>query len=261
MGRLTDIAQDSVTSIGQRAIALWRELGEMTLLFGAMLRKLPELDRSELLRQLYRMGNRSVPIVCATALFAGAIMVIQLGVFVRRFNAGGILGWGAGYTIFREVGPVLIALIFSGRVGSNNTAELASMTVTEQIDGLRALCIHPVAYLVAPRVLAMTICLVCLVVLGNLVALYGGAGFAMLLLDIEFSTLYYSLVENLGWPDFAHGVAKATIFGFSIGITSCHFGMNVRGGAAGVGRAVNASVVAGALSIVLFDFFMTYGLS
>ncbi|MBL4636362.1 MAG: ABC transporter permease [Kofleriaceae bacterium] len=207
---------------------------------------------------MYRMGNKSLPIIALTAFFVGGIMVIQAGVFVKKLNAGQLVGWGAGYSIFREVGPMLIALMFSGRVGSNNTAELATMTVTEQLDGLRALAIDPITYLAVPRVLAMTLSLLVLVVLGNLIALYGGALFAMLLLDLEFSTLYYSLVENIGWMDFVHGVIKAAVFGASIAITSCYFGISVRGGAIGVGKAVNAAVVAAAISIVALDFFVTY---
>ena len=207
---------------------------------------------------MYRMGNRSLPIIALTAFFVGGIMVVQAGVFVQRFNAAGLVGWGAGFAIFREIGPMLIALMFSGRVGSNNTAELATMTVTEQLDGLRALAIDPIHYLVVPRVVAMTLCLLCLVIIGDLIALYGGALFAMLLLDLEYSTLYYSLIENLGWMDFVHGLVKAAVFGAAIAITSCYFGVSVKGGAIGVGKAVNAAVVAAAVSIVLLDFFLTY---
>ncbi len=229
------------------------------MLAGQVLRALlpPRLDGPELWRNLYRMGNRSLPIIALTAFFVGGIMVIQAGVLVKQLNAAGLVGWGAGYAIFREVGPMLIALMFSGRVGSNNTAELATMTVTEQLDGLRALAIDPIPYLVVPRVIAMTISLLCLTVLGNLIALYGGALFAMLLLDLEFSTLYYSLVDNISWLDFVHGAIKSAVFGAAIAMTSCYFGVSVRGGAVGVGKAVNAAVVAAAISIVLLDFLLT----
>lgn len=254
------LAGSLITSAGRTTLSAWREIGGITILSAQILRALvpPSMDGRELLRNMYRMGYRSLPIIAATAFFAGAIMVIQVGVFVTQLNAAGLLGWGAGYAIFREVGPMLIALMFSGRVGSNNTAELATMTVTEQLDGLRALAIDPVRYLIVPRVVAMTLCLLLLVVVGDIIAIYGGALFAMWSLDIEFSTIYYSLIDNLGWIDFVHGLVKATAYGASIAITSCYFGVSVRGGAIGVGRAVNAAVVAAALSIVLFDFFLTY---
>lgn len=254
------IGEKFLSSIGRGTLFAWRELGGITVLAGRVLRALvpPDMDRPELVRNLYRMGNRSLPIIALTAFFVGGIMVVQAGVLVKQLNAAGLVGWGAGYAIFREVGPMLIALMFSGRVGSNNTAELATMTVTEQLDGLRALAIDPIRYLVVPRVVAMTICLICLVILGDLIALYGGALFAMLLLDLEYSTLHYSLVDNIAWTDFVHGVVKAGVFGASIAMTSCYFGVSVRGGAVGVGKAVNAAVVAAAISIVLLDFFLTY---
>ena len=253
------VGDGTIGAVGRGTLFAWRELGGITILAGKVLRALlpPRLDGPELLRNMYRMGNQSLPIIALTAFFVGGIMVIQAGVLVKQLNAAGLVGWGAGYAIFREVGPMLIALMFSGRVGSNNTAELATMTVTEQLDGLRALAIDPIPYLVVPRVVAMTISLVCLVVLGNLIALYGGAFFAMVLLDLEFSTLYYSLVDNISWLDVLHGIIKSAAFGSAIAMTSCYFGIHVQGGAVGVGKAVNAAVVAAAVSIVTLDFLLT----
>src|SRR4029077_12228463 len=122
----------------------------------------PRIDARELWRSLYKMGNRSVPIVVLTAFFAGGLMTIQTGPFVKRFGATALAGWGAGYAVLREIGPILIALMFSGRVCANNPAELSTMTVTEQLDGLRALAIDPVRFLVVPRVIAMIVTLVAL---------------------------------------------------------------------------------------------------
>jgi len=218
----------------------------------------PAMDGRELMRNLYKMANKSVPIVGLTAFFVGGIMVIQAGIYVKRFNAAGMVGWGSGYAVFRELGPILIALMFSGRVGANNTAELGTMTVTEQLDGLRALSIDPIRYLIVPRVVAMMIALFALTVLGDLVALGGGLLFSKLILNIEYSTYYYSLIDNLRPEDFIHGLVKAVVFGLSISLTSCYFGISVRGGAVGVGRSVNAAVVAAAVSIMLLDFFVTY---
>ncbi len=253
------IGQRTFTQIGTTALLVCREVGGIVVLLAQVLRALvpPRLDGRELLRNLYKMMNRSVPIVALTAFFVGGIMVIQAGIYVKKFNAAGLVGWGAGYAVFREVGPILIALMFSGRVGANNTAELGTMTVTEQLDGLRALAIDPIRYLIVPRVLAMMIGLLALVVLGDLVAVGGGMLFSRFLLDIDYSTFYYSLVEGLEPADFIHGLVKAVVFGLSISLTSCYFGITVRGGAVGVGRAVNAAVVAAAVSIMLLDFFVT----
>ncbi|RMH39277.1 MAG: ABC transporter permease [Deltaproteobacteria bacterium] len=253
-------AARALAGIGAGAIATAREVGGIALLLAHVFRALlpPSMDGRELVRNLYKMGNRSVPIVVLTAFFTGGIMVIQSGLFVRRFNATGIVGWGTGYAVFREIGPILIALMFSGRVGANNTAELGTMTVTEQLDGLRALAIDPVRYLLVPRVVAMIVCLFLLTAIGDLVAIVGGMAFAKLLLGIEVSTFYYSLVDNLKVADLVHGLVKALAFGGAIALSSCHFGVTVRGGAVGVGRAVNAAVVAAAVCIMLLDFFLTY---
>jgi phospholipid/cholesterol/gamma-HCH transport system permease protein len=206
------------------------------------------------------MGVKSVPIIVLTAFFTGAILVIQSGIFVRRFGAQGLLGWGTGYATFREIGPILIALMFSGRVGSNNTAELGTMTVTEQIDGLRALAIDPIRFLIVPRVTAMMIMLFLLTGIGDLIAILGGALFGKLVVGVDYSVFYLSFRDNLRHWDVLHGLIKSAIFGLVISLTSCHFGLTVRGGAVGVGRAVNAAVVAAAVGIMVLDFILTFAL-
>ena len=249
-----------VGNIGAGAIRVAEEVGGILLLFWQVLRALvpPKIDRQELFKNLYKMGNRSVPIVVLTAFFAGGLMTLQTGPFVKKFGAQALAGWGAGYAVLREIGPILIALMFSGRVGANNTAELATMTVTEQLDGLRALSIDPVRFLVVPRVIAMIVMLVALTVLGDLVALVGASIVGRAMLDIEWATMFHSFADNLKPYDFLHGIYKSMAFGGAIAVASCYFGVTVRGGAVGVGKAVNAAVVAAAVSIMLLDFFLTY---
>ncbi|HEU0034355.1 MAG TPA: ABC transporter permease [Kofleriaceae bacterium] len=255
-----------ITSLGAGAIRVAQEVGGIVVLTGQVLRALipprnlrgPWIDRLELFKALYKMGNRSVPIVALTAFFAGALMMLQSGPFVKKFGATALAGWGAGYAVLREIGPILIALMFSGRVGANNTAELATMTVTEQLDGLRALAIDPIRFLVVPRVVAMMVMLLALTVIGDLVALLGASIVGKLMLDIDWSTMYHSFADNLKPYDFLHGIYKSIAFGIAIAVSSCYFGVTVRGGAVGVGRAVNAAVVAAAVSIMLLDFFLTY---
>lgn len=251
-----------IRAVGAGATRLAQEVGGIVVLTGAVLRALvpPRIDGRELLRQLYKMGNRSVLIVVATAAFAGGLMTLQTGPFVQKLGATSLAGWGAGYAVLREIGPILIALMFSGRVGANTTAELATMTVTEQLDGLRALAIDPVQYLIVPRVLAMLIALVALTAIGDLVALTGAAVVGRAMLGIDWSTMYYSFADNLVPYDFLHGIYKAIAFGAAIAVSSCYFGVSVRGGALGVGRAVNAAVVAAAVSVLLLDFFLTYAI-
>ena len=250
-----------VSRLGSAALEITEEVGGIGVLTLQVLRSLlpyPSMDVRELWRNLYKMGVKSVPIIMLTAFFTGAILVIQSGIFVRRFGAQGLLGWGTGYATFREIGPILIALMFSGRVGSNNTAELGTMTVTEQVDGLRALAIDPIRFLVVPRVTAMMVMLFLLTGLGDLVAIVGGALFGQLIVGVDISVFWHSFVDNLRHWDLLHGLAKSAVFGLVISLTSCHFGMTVKGGAVGVGRAVNAAVVAAAVGIMVLDFVMTF---
>jgi phospholipid/cholesterol/gamma-HCH transport system permease protein len=245
--------------LGAAALALFDEAGGMALLAWRVLIGIVtlKLDWRELVRNLYKMGVQSLPIVALTAFFTGGIMVIQSGIFIRRFGAYGLLGFGAGYATLREVGPILIGLMFSGRVGANNAAELGTMTVTEQLDGLRALAIEPIGFLIVPRVVAMMISLFCLVVVGNVVAISGGALFGKILLNVELSSFLHSFADNLKPWDLEIGLIKAVAFGLAISITSCHFGTSVKGGAVGVGRAVNNAVVAAAVAIMISDNLIT----
>jgi phospholipid/cholesterol/gamma-HCH transport system permease protein len=254
------IGRRGIVSIGRNTRTAARDAGGIVVLLGDVLRSLipPTLDGRELLRSLYKMGYRSVPIVVMTALFVGGLMVIQLAAFVKQFNARALVGWGTGYSVLREVGPILIGLMFSGRVGANNAAELGTMTVTDQIDGLQALAIDPIRYLVVPRVVAMIITLVVMTAIGDAVAILGAMLMSKVVLDIHPYTVWYSMVDNLGVVDFLDGIAKAAVFGAAIALSSCYYGLTVKGGAVGVGRAVNAAVVSAAVSICFLDFLMTY---
>jgi phospholipid/cholesterol/gamma-HCH transport system permease protein len=249
-----------LADLGGRALAVAQQIGGIVLLAGQTVRALvpPRIDTREMVKNLYKMGNRSVPIVVLTAFFAGGLMTVQAGPLIKKLGATSLAGWGAGYAVLRELGPIMIGLMFSGRVGANNTAELATMTVTEQLDGLRALAIDPVRYLIVPRVIAMMVTLVALTAIGDFVALYGAAVVGHSLLDIEYSTMLHSCIDNLRPYDFLHGIYKSIAFGAAIAVSSCYFGVTVRGGAVGVGRAVNAAVVASAVSIMMLDFFLTY---
>ena len=254
------IGEKFITGIGTSLTRIAEEVGGILVLTYQVLRALlpPRVDWRELIKNLHKMGNRSVPIVVLTAFFAGGLMTLQTGPFVKKLGATSLAGWGAGYAVLREIGPILISLMFSGRVGANNTAELGTMTVTEQLDGLRALAIDPIRFLVVPRVIAMVVMLVALTAIGDLVALVGATLIGRAMLDIEFSSMYYSITENLKPYDFLHGIYKSIAFGIAIAMSSCYFGITVRGGAVGVGRAVNSAVVAAAVSIMLLDFFLTY---
>src|SRR5262249_37339075 len=160
-------------------------------------------------------------------------------------------GWGATYVVFREIGPVLIGLMFNGRVGANNTADIGTMAVTEQIDALRALAIDPLGYLIAPRLFAMVICLMALIIYGNACAIFGGMVVSWALVGVTPDSFLNSVLRDITLADFGMGIWKGLAFGATIALVSSYFGSTTGGGAEGVGRSVNASVVASALGLMI----------
>ena len=250
-------------SAGATVLDIAQTVGSMSILLGRVLaRSLTlRLDRDELMRNLYRMGVKSMPIVIVTALFTGAIMVIQAAPLVNRLQAHGLLGWGAGFGTLREIAPLLTALMINGRVGANNTAELGTMVVTEQIDALRVLAIDPISFLVAPRFLAIVVTLFVSTIFADVLALYGAAQVGNVLLGVAPITFLNGLTSGLlGVGDITSGLVKSVLFGGVIGLSSCQFGLGVTGGAPGVGKAVNATVVASAAGVFVLDYLVSFAL-
>jgi phospholipid/cholesterol/gamma-HCH transport system permease protein len=255
--------ETAATSTGAAVIGIARTAGAMGVLLGAIAVRLfsfpPRLDAPELKRNLYKMAVKSLPIVVITALFTGAIMVIQAAPIVKRYGAEGLLGWGAGFGTLREVAPLLTALMISGRVGANNTAELGTMVVTEQIDALRALAIDPIAFLIVPRFIGIIATLFMMTLYADAVALLGAAWTGLGLLQIEPQSFYNGLTGGLlNFGDVANGLIKSLVFGLVIALSSCHFGLATTGGAPGVGRSVNAAVVASAAGVFILDYFVSF---
>ena len=238
-------------------------VGGMGLLAGKILARIVTLriDGAEVMRNLYKMGVKSLPIVVVTALFTGAIMVIQAAPLVERFGAYGLLGWGAGFGTLREIAPLLTSLMINGRVGANNTAELGTMVVTEQIDALRVLAIDPIAFLIAPRFLAMIVTLFVSTIFADALALLGAAYAGQGLLGVAPEVFYNGVTSGLlGIGDVMNGLVKSVVFGIVMALASCQYGLGVKGGAAGVGRAVNATVVASAAGIFILDYLVSFTL-
>ncbi len=250
-----------VEGVGRKVLGLAEIVGGLGLVMVEIVQAIArfEVERSELLRNLHRMGVRSLPVVMTTALFVGGIMVVQAAPLVERYGAHALLGWGSAFGILREIGPLLTGLMISGRVGANNAAELGTMQVTEQVDGLRALAIDPGGYLLAPRFLAIFLTTVLGTIFAMAIALLGAAAVGQVLLGVPPATFYRGMTGGLlSAGDVLHGVTKAGVFGAVIGISSCTFGMKTRGGAPGVGRAVNSSVVVSAMGIFVMDYLISF---
>jgi phospholipid/cholesterol/gamma-HCH transport system permease protein len=247
--------------VGESFFSIAETAGGMGILLGKVSLRVVtgRIDASELWKNLYKMAVKSLPIVVVTALFTGAIMVVQAAPIVKRYGAEGLVGWGAGFGTLREIAPLLTALMISGRVGANNTAELGTMVVTEQFDALRVLAIDPIAFLIAPRFVSIVLTLFMMTLFADSLALFGAAYTGKGLLAVEPRTFYNGLTAGLlGFGDVANGLLKSIVFGFVIGLSSCHFGVSTTGGAPGVGRSVNATVVASAAGIFVLDYVVSF---
>ena len=165
-----------LSRIGAAFLALSEIVGGLALFSVQILKAClhPRLDSFETWRNFYRVGVKSLPIVATTAAFAGATAVIQTGHNVVKFRAYEVVGWAFGYSVFREIGPLLIGLMFSGRVGANNTAELGTMKVTEQLDAMTIMAIDPNRYLAMPRFWAAVLMIPVVTIFCDAIAIIGG---------------------------------------------------------------------------------------
>jgi phospholipid/cholesterol/gamma-HCH transport system permease protein len=216
--------------------------------------------------QLDSIGVGSLGIVFLTGLFTGMVLALQSAVEMERFGATIYIGRLVGASTVRELGPVLTALMVSGRAGSGIAAELGAMRVTEQIDALQTMGVDPVRKLVVPRFLACLIALPLLTIVTDVVAILGGLLIAVVNLGLTpdlYMRSVYDTLSQTGFVfryvpvDFVMGMVKPLFFGAIIALTSCHFGMRTRGGTEGVGRAATESVVVTSILILATDYFLT----
>ncbi|HEY3205108.1 MAG TPA: ABC transporter permease [Thermoanaerobaculia bacterium] len=246
-------------AIGRAVLRLLEEQGRFFQMLGRVIlwTPRPPYDVAELFRQMARVGVNSIPVVFLTTLFTGMVLALQSYHGFSRFNATGLIGSVVALSLMRELSPVLSALMVTGRVGSSMAAEIGSMRVTEQIDALKALATEPVHYLAVPRVIASTLMMPLLVVMGDVVGMYGGYFVAVQLLGLNPVTYYENSFEYLDMNDFTSGLIKAAVFGLIFSVVACAKGYYTVGGAEGVGRSTTQAVVVASLTILLTDFFLT----
>ncbi len=254
-----DVDVGLLRTLGVATIGTLRDVGAVAVVLGRTLHRLmtTPLEWREALRALARYGPESMVVVMGAACFAGAIMVLQGAVYVERYGAQSLVGWYTGFVTLREVGPLLMGLMFSGRVGASHTAELAAMRVREQLDGLEIVGLDPFAILIVPRTLAMVVGLGMLAILGDVAALVSGATTARVLLGIDAQTFLRSMTSRLGSGDLFLGLEKALAFGLVIAVVSTHVGLSAKPTSQGVGRAVNRQVVLSALGMFAVDAALT----
>lgn len=210
-----------------------------------------------IVRQFVEIGYYSLPVVGLTAIFTGAVLALQSYTGFSRFNAESSIAAVVVISITRELGPVLAALMVSGRVGASMAAEIGTMRVTEQIDALSTLSTNPLKYLVAPRLIAGLCVLPVLVLIADIIGVYGGYLVGIHKLGFSASTYLKSTFDFLEAKDVTSGLIKSSIFGFIVALMGCYHGYHSKGGAQGVGAATTHAVVTASMLILLSNYFAT----
>ena len=210
-----------------------------------------------LLRQFVDIGYYSLPVVGLTTFFTGMVLALQSYSGFSRFSAASAIPNVVVLSITRELAPVLAGLMVAGRVGAAIAAELGTMRVTEQIDALTTLSTNPYKYLIAPRLIAGTLMLPLLVLIGDIIGVFGGYVVSVYSLGFVPGTYLHNTWQFLERGDVTSGLWKAGVFGFIVTLMGCYNGFNSDRGAQGVGAATTNAVVSSSILILVFDYFLT----
>jgi len=204
-----------------------------------------------------KFGVSSLSVVFITSLFTGMVLALETYTGLKKFNAETVIGSIVAVSMFRELGPVLTALVVTGRAGSAMAAELGTMKVTEQVDALYTMAVEPVHYLVVPRIITGLTMLPVLTVISDLLGIVGGYFVSIFLLRINSHVYIRQMINHTDLNDLYTGLVKALVFGFLIALICCYKGLSTRGGAEGVGRSTTQAVVISSVAILVADYFLT----
>jgi phospholipid/cholesterol/gamma-HCH transport system permease protein len=248
-----------LASVGAAFLAFLAAAGRLALFAGRALAAglAPPYYPRLILRQFLDIGYFSLPVVGLTALFTGMVLALQSHTGFARFNAEGAVATVVVLSVTRELGPVIAGLMVAGRVGAAMAAEIGTMRVTEQVDALTTLSTDPLRYLVLPRLVAGLVMLPCLVVVADIIGVFGG--FLVGTYKLNFNAVSYltQTEQYLKTTDIVSGLVKAAVFGFIVALMGCYQGYYSRGGAEGVGQATTYAVVAASILILLTDYLLT----
>jgi phospholipid/cholesterol/gamma-HCH transport system permease protein len=217
----------------------------------------PPIYLRDIVEQFDVIGIGSLTVVLLTGTFTGMVLALQSGLTLDQFGARSVVGRLVSASMVKELGPVLTALMVTGRVGSGIAAELGSMVVTDQIAALRALGTDPIRKLVVPRVLAGTLMVPVLTIISDGVGMVGAAIISQLQLQVASTVYWNSVVQGLYIQDIWMGLIKPFVLGFVLVTIGCHVGLRARGGTQGVGRATTNAVVAASVAVLAVDFLVT----
>lgn len=247
-------------SIKQRVIEFFLEIGDMAYFAARFFREVfsKPFEFKELIHQCYQMGNRSMLLVGVTGFILGLVFTLQSRPTLMEFGAQSWMPSMVSISIVREIGPVIIALICAGRIGSGIGAELGSMRVTEQIDAMEVSGTNPFKFLVVTRIVAATLMLPLLVVFGDGIALIGSSLVEHLKGAVSYQLYFNQVFEALKFSDIIPATVKTFFFGFAIGLVGCYKGYYCKKGTVGVGEASNAAVVYTSMLLFIIDFIAVF---
>ena len=249
----------ALSSIGRVFFDFLASTGRLTLFLAHALIQgfTPPYYLRQMVRQFWEIGYLSLPVVGLTALFTGMVLALQSYTGFSRFNAEGAIASVVALSMTRELGPVLAGLMISGRIGGAMAAEIGTMRVTEQLDALVTLSTNPQKYLIAPRVLAGVTMLPLLVLIADIIGIFGGYVVSIYRLNFNPAIYIKQTMDFIQLGDVTSGLIKAAFFGFIITSMGCYHGFNSKGGAQGVGRATTYAVVSSSILILITNYFLT----
>ena len=238
------------------------ELQEMSLLAGRSARGIFKKPHyvPESIAQMDYIGVGSLTIIILTGFFTGGVLTLQTYQTLASYGAVDQLGYLVSISLVRELGPVLSALMVTGRVVSAISAELGSMVVSEQIDAMRALGTDPLRKLVAPRILALLVTLPLLTLISDVMGIVGGWTVSTFLYGLPSSMFLNSVRDGITTDDLLGGIIKPLFFAFLMGTIACHKGLKTEGGTVGVGRATTSAVVMASIIVIIADFILARAL-
>jgi len=238
--------------------ALSRLIAETTMwIYRSAVRRNVRFGQPALSAQIVRVGVLSIPVVSLISFAIGVILALQMAPPLAELNQTDKIAVIVSVGVFRELGPLISAVVLTGFAGASIAAELGTMVVNEEVEALRASALHPVRFLVMPRLIATTLCLVVLTILADLIAVTGGYVISITVIGLTSEEYIRNVLDNVGVADFATGLVKAATFGLLLGAVACHHGLAVSGGAAGVGKATTRTVVDTVVLVVLTDLAFT----
>ncbi|MCC6403401.1 MAG: ABC transporter permease [Fimbriimonadaceae bacterium] len=262
---MADGTKASASTAGWALLPLAKGLefvGECTMLLADSAQRLVRgrLETGESLQQMSFVGVSSVPIVGLTTFASGAVISLYSSEILVRYGAGNLVGAAVGLAVTREIAPVLAGIMVAARAGSAMAAQVGSMQVTEQIDALRSLNVHPTSYLVIPRLLAGVSMLPVLGLVGVYCGILGGYLVASRVGGVPDGQFWHSIRQFVEPWDVIGGLIKATVFGLVVPLVACQQGLRTKGGAVGVGNATTTTVVLSMVIIYMLNYFLTAGL-